>query len=62
MVVQFHIRQVGDGSTLGYGDHVVAGDACPKCRRLLEYVDSTGASAVERKHGCRRNLEMKIMI
>ena len=34
---------------------------CPKRRWFLEYVDLARASAVERKHGCKRNLEMKIM-
>jgi hypothetical protein len=35
---------------------------CPKRRRFLEFEDLTRASAVERKHGCESNLEMKIMI
>jgi hypothetical protein len=34
---------------------------CPKRRQFLENVDLTRASALERKHGCRRNLEMKSM-
>jgi hypothetical protein len=36
--------------------------ACPKHRRFLEFEVLTRASAVERKHGCESNLEMKIMI